>query len=468
MSEHELEKLLGGFAADTLTDEERRQLYGAALQDQQLFNALADEQALKELLTDPVVRQRLLRALNEAGTAGAGSSASWLDWFRRPANLALAGGLASAVFAVVLGTKLYQDSLEGASRTTATEDAAPPTVPAPIPSAPQPEVPPATAPPVKPKQQLQAPAAPPARDFATDKLSKREQSSALKHFEEQRSSDALRSTPLSPLESDRSTTSTDSPIDRAPQAMNDQPVAIEGKATPPVASAPQVPAESTSSPAAAPPAGAPTTRPGARSLFYGERAVNDSGLAAQEHERAMRPLAKSMPQLGRLERKKESADRMESTAGGTATLQPLGLRYALVTRGADGVEQPLIDKARGLKAGSVRLVVETNQDSFLQVWNVGDAADPQLLHPGKDSGRISVKVAAGQRLEVPLPRDATALSLRLARAPFGPITKQEALLLDRPSPSQIQESVPSEPATYVVNQDLSPSAQLAIEIRLDK
>jgi hypothetical protein len=114
MSEHELEKLLGGFAADTLTPEERRQLFTAAMQDQQLFNALADEQALKELLTDPAVRRRLLLSLNNTTPAPAGGSASWLDWFRRPANLALAGGLATAVFAVVLGTKIYQDSLRQA------------------------------------------------------------------------------------------------------------------------------------------------------------------------------------------------------------------------------------------------------------------------------------------------------------------------------------------------------------------
>jgi len=88
MSEHELEKLLGGFAADTLTTEEKQTLYSAALQDQQLFNAIADEQALKELLADPVVRRRLLASLKQKSTSGAGGSLSWLDWFRRPAGLA--------------------------------------------------------------------------------------------------------------------------------------------------------------------------------------------------------------------------------------------------------------------------------------------------------------------------------------------------------------------------------------------
>ena len=65
MSEPDLEKLLGGFAADTLTAEERKQLYTAALNDQQLFNALAGEQALKELLSDPDVRRRLLASLEQ-------------------------------------------------------------------------------------------------------------------------------------------------------------------------------------------------------------------------------------------------------------------------------------------------------------------------------------------------------------------------------------------------------------------
>src|SRR5215472_6256774 len=102
MPEHELEKLLSGFAADTLTPEERQKLYTAALQDQQLFNALADEQALKELLADPAVRRRLLQALSQPSPSPAGGLPLWLDWCRRPAGVAFTGGLAAAVFAVVL------------------------------------------------------------------------------------------------------------------------------------------------------------------------------------------------------------------------------------------------------------------------------------------------------------------------------------------------------------------------------
>src|SRR5215831_8449999 len=126
MSEHELEKLLGGFAADTMTQEERQKLFTAALHDQQLFNALADEQALKELLADPAVRRRLLQALRQASPSPASSLLSWLDWCRRPAGLAFAGGLAAAVLAVVLGTRIYQDSLKQAGQSVTTEEVKPP------------------------------------------------------------------------------------------------------------------------------------------------------------------------------------------------------------------------------------------------------------------------------------------------------------------------------------------------------
>ena len=44
------EQILGGYATDTLSQEEKHQLLEAALHDQLLFDALADEEALKSLL----------------------------------------------------------------------------------------------------------------------------------------------------------------------------------------------------------------------------------------------------------------------------------------------------------------------------------------------------------------------------------------------------------------------------------
>lgn len=63
MKREDIEKLLGGYATGTLSEVERKALLEAALEDQELFNAVADETALKELLDDPQAREYLLRAL---------------------------------------------------------------------------------------------------------------------------------------------------------------------------------------------------------------------------------------------------------------------------------------------------------------------------------------------------------------------------------------------------------------------
>ncbi len=59
----EMERLLGGYATDTLSDAEKKLLFEAALEDQELFNALQDEQALRELLADGASRQAIQQAL---------------------------------------------------------------------------------------------------------------------------------------------------------------------------------------------------------------------------------------------------------------------------------------------------------------------------------------------------------------------------------------------------------------------
>src|SRR5580658_104270 len=63
MTQDEIRKLLGGYASNELTADERRILFEAALEDQELFNALEKEDALRELLEDPVTRDQVRRAL---------------------------------------------------------------------------------------------------------------------------------------------------------------------------------------------------------------------------------------------------------------------------------------------------------------------------------------------------------------------------------------------------------------------
>jgi len=66
MTDEDIRKLLGGYATGTLTDEEQQALFEAALHDEKLFAALAEEQALREMLDDPAHRAAVLQALEPA------------------------------------------------------------------------------------------------------------------------------------------------------------------------------------------------------------------------------------------------------------------------------------------------------------------------------------------------------------------------------------------------------------------
>jgi hypothetical protein len=63
MTPEETRKLLGGYATNALTAEEHKRLFEAALEDQELFDALQKEDALRELLADPVSRDEARKAL---------------------------------------------------------------------------------------------------------------------------------------------------------------------------------------------------------------------------------------------------------------------------------------------------------------------------------------------------------------------------------------------------------------------
>lgn len=101
MSREDIRKLIGGYASDTLSNSERRALLEAALENQELFDALAKEQGLRDVLQDETARQQLLEALGPAREYS--PRRRWL-WLPKPAALAAAGGMAGLliVAAVVL------------------------------------------------------------------------------------------------------------------------------------------------------------------------------------------------------------------------------------------------------------------------------------------------------------------------------------------------------------------------------
>jgi hypothetical protein len=99
MTKEEISKLLGGYATNTLSESERQTLYDAALEDQELFNALQEEEALKELLADPVSRALVAQALARPASRGqhAGLRLRWWAW----SGAVSAVAAAAIVFAVI-------------------------------------------------------------------------------------------------------------------------------------------------------------------------------------------------------------------------------------------------------------------------------------------------------------------------------------------------------------------------------
>ncbi|MCS6292455.1 MAG: hypothetical protein H8J66_05220 [Nitrospira sp.] len=470
MAEHEFEKLLGGFAADTLTPEERRQLFAAAMQDQQLFNALADEQALKELLTDPAVRRRLLQALHNTTPTPADGSASWLNWFRRPANLALAGGLATAVFAAVLGTRIYQDSLKQETHSVAMEETKPavPTLPASQPAPSQP------AEPKSKSKETGAPAPTVAKkDGLTDKpaTSERVAPSLLPQYKDvdsiRKDAPERTSQEKDPKQAEASSAARGKTSAGVTQPANQQ-SAAGSSATAPEPKILQTPVKSSAPVANARPVSA-------RALFYGEGTSVETGKMSRDNERAMNAPAESETPSNPFKRKLEGLSQLSKAAGPSTASTPLGLRYSFVVQNSDGQEQEIDAAAASRNSTPVQLTIETNQDGYIQVWRNVESANTQLLLPQKTSGHISQKIQTGQRQRLVLPAESGTVIVRLSRIPFGPISRQEAALLNRVAPNQLRESVAAssptdsqEQATYVVSQDPSPTAQITVDILLTR
>jgi hypothetical protein len=63
MPSEDILDLLGRYASGSLTEQERQRLFDAALNDQNLFEQLAQEQELKMYLEEPGARDRMIRAL---------------------------------------------------------------------------------------------------------------------------------------------------------------------------------------------------------------------------------------------------------------------------------------------------------------------------------------------------------------------------------------------------------------------
>ncbi len=63
MANDDIKDLIGRYATGSLTADEQKRLFDAALDDQDVFNEIAQEQDVKQLLAEPGARERLIHAL---------------------------------------------------------------------------------------------------------------------------------------------------------------------------------------------------------------------------------------------------------------------------------------------------------------------------------------------------------------------------------------------------------------------
>lgn len=93
MNPSEARKLLGGYLTGTLTQDEAKALFEAAIEDQELFEELIRSEPVREVVADPSTRAELLRSLDEPAR-----SRPW--WKRRWA--AVGGGAAAIACAALV------------------------------------------------------------------------------------------------------------------------------------------------------------------------------------------------------------------------------------------------------------------------------------------------------------------------------------------------------------------------------
>jgi hypothetical protein len=420
MNPHEMEKLLGGYATDTLTEEERRTLFEAALGNQALFDALADEQALRELLQDPPSRAHLLAALGEERVSALGRLAAWM---RRPSVLALAAAVAAGIVTIAIvnprKTAMERPPIVAMSKPPQQE-------PAPLQSVPE--------------------GAPKPKAAAVQKLAKElpEARTAKK--------DAPERDAVSPQNGPAGVSSmAEAPA--APQALPPPPPVVATAPPPPPPPAAQAPRQLAANQevqtAQAKRADAIEARkeaapvPRARDLYYATEAPGFSGFMDRKTAKA---------KTGRF----GGAAGVVGGVPGPASARSGGVRYSILKRSADGSFTEVDPAAIFAVGDALKVRFETNQAGSLAVmerqpsgvWTLRMAARTQ---PGEPSESTINVTAPG----------AMHFFVRFSRMP-----RSEARLDGiTPTADLLREDVGN--AMYVVNPAWTPQAAVDFELTIN-
>ncbi len=435
MRREELEKLLGGYAAGTLTPEERRALLEAAVSDQALFDALANEEPLRDALEDPACRARVLEAL---GPPARGWSGRFTDWLARPQAWALAASVAGAVVLSVAVLRPGRAPQSPPPQQVAALHRAKHTAPAPSQVEVEVEKPRAAAPPV-----ASRPAAPPpARDAETQpapaKMPAEVPPTTSESVSVQAESQALESEPRAQAAAGVAAGTPSKGEALATAEMEQKAPAHEDLLAKAPAAAPARKPEAVFAaerPAPLPaPLAAVLSDPNARTLFFG-----GTGRAAQ-------PVGAALA--------RQASD---ASARSKQAQETLGLRYILERRDAEGryFEVPA-DTVLEPDEGA-RLRLESNSAGFLYVFT-----DAATLYSGAVAARQPVTIDARPGvLHVILTRQRDA----------GPAATIEARTRAQLANVSLRSNAPAQagpydPAVYIVNLSDTPDARVLTDIRL--
>ncbi|MGH7166515.1 MAG: DUF4384 domain-containing protein [Nitrospiraceae bacterium] len=515
MDKKDLEQLLGGYATNTLTEEERKALFEAALRDQTLFDALANEQALKELLDGPRNRQRVLEALERAdATAEWGWVARVATWFRRPANLALAGSFATAVLVVVFVARLFEQTSPPASEQTVTADSR---------SA-------AGSRPERDEVTRSEPLSQAERAVEADRLTKKSSPPAPTpkpakseaKLEQALPQPAPSSTPGAPPATAQAPSARQE-FARAPQAARPEAkLRAMPEDEPRVAQAPSAgvptPGEPPQQTARQQASVAQTSESGkARELFYAQAREPESreGRAAEQQERGMLRSEEKKSRDVLKDVQKEEAEGSVRAFGEPvgafapmkALARPLGLRYSILKRRADGRYAEADPVTAFSASDALRLTIEVNETGYLYILKQDRAGKWTILFPtaapvtktdvpeAKVLARTRYMIPATGALTLERTPDPTPLLIVFAREPqpefrnIVPGRKPDAdvagkspaqlgalanrartdadsrsLLVEKVEPTQ--PGTPNEQAVYVVNPSSDSASRLVVEIPL--
>jgi hypothetical protein len=385
MRPQDIEKLLGGYATGTLTEEEREALFRAALSDQKLFNALADEQALKELLDDPSARRQLIHALE---THKEPLFRRFSTWLGRPSSWAVAGSVAAAVLVVVIVSRVGERPAEPDHTLVAKRQAVPfeEAVPAPKPAAP---------PPVQ--EQFKDEDRPTTEPVATEK-----KRAIVTKAESERKGFVAGNIQAPPSEQAEV-----GAVEREVQEQTAEPMASAERARRDEASAK------------------------ARETFKAAPAPAPAGAETADEEQARFKTARGALVV------RTAAGRATSEADviAQAQQQAPSVQYRILRRGDDGSYAEVAPQATFRAGDRIRLTVEPGDDGYLYVSLRDAAGASKLLFERQVQGGSTYTIPTSEAIDLGGPPSERTLIVILSRQPAPGIEGAKSSLLQGADPT---------------------------------